>query len=113
MTSSCRRSCEKNYKRRPKQHFKSCQVCLLPPRIAQLLITEDSQLPTLDNFHTLVALDTSHQKSATVFGFPGWVYKATSSKNGKMYCLRRLEGENILSPKTTIEHCTDSIQVTV
>ena len=60
-----------------------------------MLITLDSQLPTLDNFHTLVALDTSHQKSATVFGFPGWLYKSTSSKNGKMYCLRRLEGENL------------------
>lgn len=57
-----------------------------------MLTVIDSQLPTLDNYHTLVALDTSHQKSATVFGFPGWVYKATSSKNGKMYCLRRLEG---------------------
>jgi PAB-dependent poly(A)-specific ribonuclease subunit 3 len=61
---------------------------------ARLLIVLDSQLPTLDNFHTLVALDTSHHKSAAVFGFPGWVYKATSSKNGKMYCLRRLEGKN-------------------
>ena len=55
----------------------------------------DSQLPTLDNYHTLVALDTSHHKSATAFGFPGWVYKATSSKNGKMYCLRRLEGKDL------------------
>jgi PAB-dependent poly(A)-specific ribonuclease subunit 3 len=61
-----------------------------------LLILVDSQLPTLDGYHTLVALDTSHHKSATVFGFPGWVYKATSSKNGKMYCLRRLEGKGFL-----------------
>ncbi|KAG0651465.1 Poly(A)-nuclease deadenylation complex subunit 3 [Hyphodiscus hymeniophilus] len=59
---------------------------------ATLQVMPNSQLPTLDNYHTLVALDTSHHKSATVFGFPGWVYKATSSKNGKMYCLRRLEG---------------------
>lgn len=59
---------------------------------ATLQVMPNSQLPTLDNFHTLVALDTSHQKSATVFGFPGWLYKSTSSKNGKMYCLRRLEG---------------------
>jgi PAB-dependent poly(A)-specific ribonuclease subunit 3 len=62
-----------------------------------VLMIVDSQLPTLDNFHTLVALDTSHQKSATVFGFPGWLYKSTSSKNGKMYCLRRLEGERLSS----------------
>jgi len=67
-----------------------------PPRLQFLSSVAnevDSQLPTLDNYHTLVALDTSHHKSATVFGFPGWVYKATSSKNGKMYCLRRLEGK--------------------
>lgn len=53
---------------------------------------EDSQLPTLDNYHSLVALDTTHHKNATVFGYPSWVYKATSSKNGNLYCLRRLEG---------------------
>jgi PAB-dependent poly(A)-specific ribonuclease subunit 3 len=53
---------------------------------------KDSQLPVLDNYHSLVALDTSHHKSATVFGYPSWVYKATSSKNGNLYCLRRLEG---------------------
>lgn len=56
------------------------------------LTQSDSQLPTLDNYHSLVALDTSHHKSATVFGYPSWVYKATSSKNGNLYCLRRLEG---------------------
>jgi PAB-dependent poly(A)-specific ribonuclease subunit 3 len=47
----------------------------------------------LDNYHSLVALDTTHQKNALVFGYPSWVYKAQSSKNGKFYCLRRLEGK--------------------
>ncbi|TAQ85954.1 hypothetical protein B7494_g5721 [Chlorociboria aeruginascens] len=59
---------------------------------ASLQVMPNSQLPTLENYHTLVALDTSHHKSATVFGYPSWVYKATSSKNGNLYCLRRLEG---------------------
>lgn len=52
----------------------------------------DSTLPPLDNYYSLVPLDTSHRKSSSVFGYTTWVYKATSSKNGKTYCLRRLEG---------------------
>jgi len=56
------------------------------------LLLQDSQLPSVEHYHTLVALDTSHNTSATVFDYPSWVYKATSSKNGKMYCLRRLKG---------------------
>jgi PAB-dependent poly(A)-specific ribonuclease subunit 3 len=56
------------------------------------LTVSDSQLPVLDQYHTLVPLDTNHNKSAAVFGFPSWVYKATSSKNGNTYVLRRLEG---------------------
>ncbi|KAL3422743.1 pab-dependent poly -specific ribonuclease subunit pan3 [Phlyctema vagabunda] len=59
---------------------------------AALQVMPNSQLPSLDNYHTLVALDTSQHRSATVFGYPSWVYKATSHKNGKVYCLRRLEG---------------------
>jgi len=66
---------------------------------ASLQVMPNSQLPTLDNYHTLVALDTSHHKSATVFGYPSWVYKATSSKNGNLYCLRRLEGYRLTNEK--------------
>jgi PAB-dependent poly(A)-specific ribonuclease subunit 3 len=55
-------------------------------------VMPNSQLPTVDPYHTLVALDTTHHKSATVFGFPAWVYKATSMKNGNNYCLRRIAG---------------------
>lgn len=51
-----------------------------------------SQLPQLDNYHSLVALDTTHRKNAGIFGYPSWVYKAISTKNGKFCCLRRLEG---------------------
>ncbi|PBP22146.1 PAB-dependent poly(A)-specific ribonuclease subunit PAN3 [Diplocarpon rosae] len=55
-------------------------------------VMPNSQLPAVEHYHTLVPLDTSHQKSATVFGFPSWVYKAVSSKNGLTYVLRRIEG---------------------
>jgi hypothetical protein len=57
------------------------------------------QLPTIGIYHTLVALDTKPEKSTTVFGIPSWAYKATSSKNGHTYALRRLEGMNT-SPTT-------------
>ncbi|KAM0524878.1 hypothetical protein ACHAPE_000983 [Trichoderma viride] len=55
-------------------------------------VMPNSQLPELDNYHSLVALDTTHRKNAGIFGYPSWVYKATSSKDGNLYCLRRLEG---------------------
>ncbi|KAK1730152.1 uncharacterized protein BDZ83DRAFT_715945 [Colletotrichum acutatum] len=55
-------------------------------------VMPNSTLPPLDNYYSLVPLDTSHRKSSSVFGYTTWVYKATSSKNGKTYCLRRLEG---------------------
>ena len=54
----------------------------------------DTQLPAqVDYFHSLVPLDLNHQKNATIFGFPSWVYKAQSSKDGNFYALRRLEGK--------------------
>lgn len=59
---------------------------------AALQVMPNSQLPQLDNYHSLVALDTTHRKNANIFGYPSWVYKATSSKTGHIYCLRRLEG---------------------
>ncbi|KAK0110148.1 PAB-dependent poly(A)-specific ribonuclease subunit 3 [Cadophora gregata] len=55
-------------------------------------VMPNSQLPVVEHYHTLVPLDISHHRSATVFGFPSWVYKAVSSKNGLTYVLRRIEG---------------------
>ncbi|EHL01044.1 putative PAB-dependent poly(A)-specific ribonuclease subunit PAN3 [Glarea lozoyensis 74030] len=66
---------------------------------ATFQVMPNSQLPTLDNYHTLVALDTSHRKSAAVFSYPSWVYKATSIKNGHMYTLRRLEGYRLTNER--------------
>ncbi|KAI5463994.1 hypothetical protein BGZ63DRAFT_400979 [Mariannaea sp. PMI_226] len=59
---------------------------------AALQVMPNSQLPQLDNYHSLVALDTTHRKNANIFGYPSWVYKAMSTKTGNLYCLRRLEG---------------------
>lgn len=66
--------------------------CLLLKSLTYQLLT-DTQLPAqVDYFHSLVPLDLNHQKNATIFGFPSWVYKAQSSKDGNFYALRRLEG---------------------
>ncbi|RSL38908.1 hypothetical protein CEP53_014475 [Fusarium sp. AF-6] len=55
-------------------------------------VLPNSQLPQLDNYHNLVPLDTTHRKNANIFGYPSWIYKATATKTGHVYCLRRLEG---------------------
>ena len=53
----------------------------------------DSTLPPqIDHYHSLVPLDTTNQKNATLFGYPSWIYKAVSSKDGNTFALRRLEG---------------------
>lgn len=55
----------------------------------------DSTLPPqIDHFHSLVPLDTNSQKNAALFGYPSWIYKAVSSKDGNTYALRRLEGKS-------------------
>ncbi|KAL7788680.1 hypothetical protein V8C37DRAFT_387608 [Trichoderma ceciliae] len=72
---------------------------------ATLQVMPNSQLPQLDSYHSLVALDTTHRKNANMFGYPSWVYKATSSKTGNLYCLRRLEGFRL-----TNEHAIRSVK---
>ncbi|KAE8151961.1 PAB-dependent poly(A)-specific ribonuclease subunit pan3 [Aspergillus avenaceus] len=67
---------------------------------ATLQTLPNTQLPAqVDYFHSLVPLDLNHQKNATVFGFPSWVYKAQSSKDGNFYALRRLEGFRLTNEK--------------
>lgn len=39
-----------------------------------------------------MALDTNTQKTASAYGYPSWIYKAISGKDGYTYALRRLEG---------------------
>ena len=60
---------------------------------ATLQTFANTTLPqTVEYFHSLVALDTSNQKTSSFFGYPSWVYKATSSRDGHNYALRRVEG---------------------
>ncbi|KAI1744539.1 hypothetical protein F4680DRAFT_405125 [Xylaria scruposa] len=50
------------------------------------------QSPSLQQYHSLVPLDTKVKSTPGIFGLPTWVWKATSRKNGNVYCLRRVEG---------------------
>ncbi|KAI1212791.1 uncharacterized protein F4807DRAFT_414463 [Annulohypoxylon truncatum] len=50
------------------------------------------QLPTLQHYHSLVPLDTKLRSATNILGLPSWVFKATSRKNGNIFCLRRIEG---------------------
>lgn len=49
-------------------------------------------MPQLEKYHSLFPLDINNRKNTAIFGYTSWVYKAVSSKDGKYYCLRRLEG---------------------
>jgi hypothetical protein len=88
---------EKSYKRRRLPRYKHYPVCSgnLGGKYAYLCDI-DTQLPAqVDYFHSLVPLDLNHQKNAAIFGYPSWVYKAQSTKDGNYYALRRLEGNII------------------
>ncbi|KAI1357879.1 hypothetical protein F5Y08DRAFT_333546 [Xylaria arbuscula] len=50
------------------------------------------QMPSLQHYHSLVPLDMKIKNTSGIFGLPTWVWKATSRKNGNVYCLRRVEG---------------------
>ncbi|KAI9816644.1 MAG: PAB-dependent poly(A)-specific ribonuclease subunit 3 [Thelocarpon impressellum] len=68
---------------------------------ASLQVLPNSTLPTqVEHFHSLVPLDTVNQKSTAMFGYPSWIYKATSAKDGKVYALRRLEGYRLTNEKS-------------
>ncbi|KAJ5961266.1 uncharacterized protein N7479_008416 [Penicillium vulpinum] len=67
---------------------------------ATLQVLPNTNLPAqVDYFHSLVPLDLSHQKNAATFGYPSWIYKAQSNKDGNFYALRRLEGFRLTNEK--------------
>lgn len=51
-------------------------------------------------YHSLVPLDTSSEKSTKIFGYPSWAYKCESNLDGKIYCMRRIEGYRLTNEKT-------------
>ncbi|KAL2257310.1 hypothetical protein VTK26DRAFT_344 [Humicola hyalothermophila] len=69
---------------------------------ATLQVMPNSGLPQLEHWHSLFPLDTSNRKNAASFGYPSWVYKAQNSRNGRHYCLRRLEGYRLTNEKAIL-----------
>lgn len=48
----------------------------------------------LENYHSLVPLDkldTPLRKNTSIFGWTSWLFKAFSTKTGRIYCLRRIQ----------------------
>jgi len=58
----------------------------------------------VEKYHSLFPLDTSQRKNTAVFGYTSWVYKAVSGKDGKYYCLRRLEGYRLTNENANAIH---------
>jgi len=55
---------------------------------------KDFNLPEeLHVYHSLYPLDQRQEKSMKTFGYPSWVYKSVCSVDGRVYCLRRIEGK--------------------
>ncbi|KAF3181480.1 PAB-dependent poly(A)-specific ribonuclease subunit 3 [Orbilia oligospora] len=82
---------------------------------ASLQTLPNSTLPNVDSYHSLVPLDLHVAKSQgknapappqPTFGYTSWVYKATSTKDGSYYILRRLEGFRLSNEKAirVVEH---------
>lgn len=57
-------------------------------------------------YHSLFPLDTNSEKSTRMFGHPTWVYRATSNYDGRIYCLRRVEGYRLTNERamSVIKH---------
>lgn len=84
-----------SHQRRPEDFFMSNTLReeLQRKNEATLQTLPGSNLPEYVHvYHSLVPIDINLEKSTRVFGHPTWAYKACSNKDGKMYCLRRIEG---------------------
>ncbi|KAI4594355.1 PAB-dependent poly(A)-specific ribonuclease subunit 3 [Pestalotiopsis sp. 9143b] len=65
-------------------------------------VMHSSQLPDVQPYHSLVPLEGLKSGQSSLFGSTVcWVYKATSKKNGHVYCLRRLQGVRVSGKDST------------
>lgn len=84
-----------SHQRRPEDFFmdNALRENLQRKNEATLQTMPGSNLPEYVHvYHSLVPIDTNMDKSVRVYGFPTCAYKACSNKDGRMYCLRRIEG---------------------
>lgn len=67
-------------------------------------VAEENSCPSeVDSYHSLCPLETvagQEQDSGLMFGHPTTCYRATSSKDGLFYCLRRLHGLRLTTHKS-------------
>ncbi|KAK1758362.1 PAB-dependent poly(A)-specific ribonuclease subunit PAN3 [Echria macrotheca] len=64
-------------------------------------------LPRLDHYFALFPLDTTNRKNTASFGYPSWMYKAMSSRNGRYFALRRLEGYRLTNENAVLSVVKD------
>ena len=70
---------------------------------ATLQTIPNLHLPThVENYHSLVPLDTNQKGSLILGGYSSWIYKAQSSTTGRYFALRRIEG---MSRDTVVDDC--------
>lgn len=89
-------------KRQLSAHQKTSRDFFLDPALHQRLqqqsesllrVAPNSTLPRyVDKYHSLVLLDAQDAAQGDKSGLPQWVYKCMSTKDGKHYALRRIEG---------------------
>lgn len=91
-----------SHQRRPEDFFisNSLREELQRKNEATLQTLPGSNLPEFVHvYHSLVPIDTNLEKSTQAFGYPTWAYKACSNKDGRFYCLRRIEGYRLANEK--------------
>lgn len=67
--------------------------------IAALQTLTGTKLPEYVHvYHSLMPINTE-TPTTRVFGYPTWAYRAVSNRDGKVYCLRRIEGYRLTNEK--------------
>ncbi len=54
-------------------------------------------MPDVEQFHSLTTIKVPSTKTDNLLEYTNWLYKAVSSHDGLVYCLRRLEGRQARS----------------
>jgi len=66
----------------------------------RLIYSTGLNIPDVEQFHSLTTIKVPSTKTDNLLEYTNWLYKAVSSHDGLVYCLRRLEGR--LAVSTTI-----------
>ncbi|KAL8912682.1 MAG: hypothetical protein Q9171_002315 [Xanthocarpia ochracea] len=75
---------------------------------SRMTIPNSTLPPAIAHYHSLVPLVNNSQKTNALFGYQSQAYKAESNRDGKIYCLRRLQGYRV--NEASSEHAIRSIQ---